>query len=230
MGAPGTNRTSVRKITHTFTRGGIHTNFKKRVSFSVNGAPITLTLPPNIAPGGYLVRQEIIALHLAQTEGGAEFYPSCTQIMVGGSQTGTPNQTVLFPGAYSDTDPGILDTTVFNAGATYIFPGPPVSNLASLTDMSSSAGQNNGPGTNGPQGKGNNGTTSSAYPASSTTSSRSPKSTSTGSGAQPSSAASKCRLLKRDVTLARRNSVVQHKVHKRRTSFMRALYDAVRFS
>jgi Auxiliary Activity family 9 (formerly GH61) len=67
--------------------------------------------------------------------GGAEFYPSCTQIRVGGSQTGTPNQTVLFPGAYSDTDPGVYDPSVYSPGAPYIFPGPPVSNLASLADM-----------------------------------------------------------------------------------------------
>jgi hypothetical protein len=200
---------------------------------SVNGGPITLTLPTNVAPGGYLVRQEIIALHLAQSQGGAEFYPSCTQIMVGGSQTGTPNQTVAFPGAYSDTDPGILVPDVFSAGATYIFPGPPVSNLASFSDMSSSAGQNNGPGTNGPQGKGNANQTTSASPASTTSSSRSPKSTSTtGSGAQPSagSSASTCRLLKRDVTLAKRSAAAQHKAHKRRRSFMRSLYEAVRFS
>jgi hypothetical protein len=227
MGAPGTNRTSVRKrISHPLSTG--HTKIACR---SVNGGPITMTLPTNIAPGGYLIRQEIIALHLAETAGGAEFYPSCTQVMIGGSQTGTPNQTVSFPGAYSDTDPGILDTTVFTAGATYIFPGGPVSNLFSATDMSSSAGQNNGPGTNGPQGKGYNQTTS-ANPVSTTSTSRSPKSTSTGSGAQPSagSTASKCRLLKRDVTLARRSAAAQHKAHKRRSSFIRSLYDAVRFS
>jgi hypothetical protein len=198
----------------------------------VNGSPVTLTLPANIAPGQYLVRQEIIALHLATTLGGAEFYPSCTQINVGGSQTGTPNQTVLFPGAYSDTDPGILDPTVFNAGDTYIFPGPPVSNLFSATDMSTSAGQNNGPGTNGPQpGLSRN---SSASPAASSTA-KAPKSSSTssGSGAQPTpaSSSSKCNLLKRDATLARRSSQAHHKAqHRRRTSFMRALFDAVRYS
>ncbi|KAF8266394.1 glycosyl hydrolase family 61-domain-containing protein [Lactarius quietus] len=202
----------------------------------MNGSPVTLTLPPNIAPGGYLVRQEIIALHLAVTLGGAEFYPSCTQINVGGSQTGTPNQTVTFPGAYSDNDPGIYDPSVFDAGATYIFPGPPVSNLASATDMSSSAGQNNGPGTNGPQpGQTSGNGTSSAHPASSTATGHSPKSTSTssGSGSQPTpgSSATQCKLQKRSVTLARRSSLAQHKAQlKRRTSFMRAIFDAVRYS
>ncbi|KAH9952641.1 glycosyl hydrolase family 61-domain-containing protein [Russula dissimulans] len=100
----------------------------------MNGKPITLTLPTNVAPGDYLVRQEIIALHLAMTLGGAEFYPSCTQIRIGGSQTGTPNQTVSFPGAYSDNDPGIYDPDVYS-NQVYDFPGPPVSNLASPADM-----------------------------------------------------------------------------------------------
>lgn len=55
---------------------------------------------------------QIIALHVATTVGGAEFYPSCTQVRIGGNGTGTPDSTVSFPGAYSDTDPGIFDPTV----------------------------------------------------------------------------------------------------------------------
>lgn len=58
-----------------------------------------------------LVKQ-IIALHLATSMGGAEFYPSCTQVSIGGSGTGQPDSTVLFPGAYSDSDPGIYDPDV----------------------------------------------------------------------------------------------------------------------
>jgi hypothetical protein len=58
----------------------------------MNGKPASVILPTQVAPGDYLVRHEIIALHLAVTLGGAESYPSCTQIRVGGSQTGTPNQ------------------------------------------------------------------------------------------------------------------------------------------
>ena len=185
----------------------------------MNGKPAVVTLPTDVSPGGYLVRHEIIALHLAQSMGGAEFYPSCTQVLLGGSQTGTPNQTVSFPGAYSDSDPGIYDPNVYDPGTPYVFPGGPVSNLASPSDMSNGA-QNNG-----------NNQTSSASPATTTASSSSPKSTSTSSGSgaqpQPSSASSVCRLKKRSVTLARRSSVAQH---KRRTSFLRALRDAVRHS
>ncbi|KDQ51349.1 glycoside hydrolase family 61 protein [Jaapia argillacea MUCL 33604] len=98
----------------------------------MNGDTFTLTLPQNIAPGDYLIRHEIIALHLANSMGGAEFYPSCTQVRIGGSGTGTPGQTVQLPGAYSDTDPGIYDPNVFNPGSPYTFPGPAISNLASL--------------------------------------------------------------------------------------------------
>ena len=122
----------------------------------MQGDSYSLLLPDNLRPGDYLIRHEIIALHLAVTRGGAEFYPSCTQIRVGGSGTGTPSDTVTFPGAYSDNDPGIFDPTVstevylekpllsrscspadvlsalqvFDNDSTYVFPGPAISNLA----------------------------------------------------------------------------------------------------
>ena len=82
------------------------------LSFSDNGASFDVTLPQNLAPGGYLIRHEIIALHLAEQIGGAEFYPMCTQVTIGGNGNGVPSPTVSFPGAYSDTDPGIYDPTV----------------------------------------------------------------------------------------------------------------------
>ncbi|KAI0638726.1 glycosyl hydrolase family 61-domain-containing protein [Trametes polyzona] len=97
----------------------------------MNGDSYSLTLPEDLAPGDYLIRHEIIALHLAVSKGGAEFYPSCTQIRVGGNGNGKPTDTVKFPGGYSDSDPGIFDPSVFDSGAKYVFPGPPISNLAS---------------------------------------------------------------------------------------------------
>lgn len=90
-----------------------------------------MTLPSSLASGGYLVRHELIALQIAQTEGGAEFYPSCTQINVDGSETGTPSDSdlVSLPGAYSDTDAGIL-VNAYDASLDYQFPGPAVVTLA----------------------------------------------------------------------------------------------------
>ncbi|KAH9985297.1 glycoside hydrolase family 61 protein J [Russula vinacea] len=182
----------------------------------LNRQPISVTLPTQVAPGDYLVRNEIIALQLAVSLGGAEFYPSCTQIRVGGSKTGTPNQTVLFPGAYSDNDPGIYDPNVYSPGAAYVFPGPPVSNLASPQDMtgqpddSSPSGGNSSPTSTGKNGK---------------------PTTATGSGPQPTAQTPLnrvCKLQKRGAALSRRGMDIGR--HKRLTSFMRAIRDVFYYS
>lgn len=72
------------------------------------GAPVNITMPSTIAAGSYLMRHEIIALQNSQSPGGAEYYPSCLQVTVSGSETGTPNSSINFPGAYKETDPGLL--------------------------------------------------------------------------------------------------------------------------
>jgi len=97
-----------------------------------NGGVSSATIPKTLAPGNYMVRHEIIALHLATQPGGAEFYEGCAQLRVGGDQTGapSPNELVSLPGAYSDNDPGIFDPNVFDTQSTYTFPGPPVTKLA----------------------------------------------------------------------------------------------------
>ncbi|KAF7798203.1 hypothetical protein EIP86_009420 [Pleurotus ostreatoroseus] len=105
------------------------------------GLPYNMTLPQNIAPGDYLIRHEILALHLGNEPDGAEFYPSCTQVRIGGSGTDTPNSTVTFPGAYDLSDPGILVPDIYNPGFVYTdFPGPPISNV--VADSSSGAAVN----------------------------------------------------------------------------------------
>jgi len=111
-----------------------------------NGADATVTLPKDIAPGNYIVRHEIIALHLANSKGGAEFYEGCVQLKIGGSGTGAPSkdELVKLPGAYSDTDPGIFDPTVFDSGAKYSFPGPAISKLAATSSSSSAPSGNPG--------------------------------------------------------------------------------------
>jgi len=98
----------------------------------MDGKEYSTSVPQNLKAGGYLIRHEIIALHLADSKGGAEFYPSCIQVNVKGSGTGTPssNSLVSFPGAYSDSDPGIFDKNVFDTNAKYSFPGPAVVKLA----------------------------------------------------------------------------------------------------
>lgn len=108
----------------------------------MDGGVYSTNLPNNIAPGGYLIRHEIIALHLATQKGKAEFYPSCQQVKVGGNGTGGPTQDELlsFPGAYSDDDPGIFVPDVFNPSAQYVFPGGPIAKFVT------SSGDDNGDG------------------------------------------------------------------------------------
>jgi len=64
--------------------------------------------------------------------GGAEFYPQCVQLRVGGSKSGYPasNELVTFPGAYADRDPGLFVPGIFEPGFQYQIPGPPVAKLA----------------------------------------------------------------------------------------------------
>lgn len=87
-------------------------------------------LPNCIAPGQYLLRVEIIALHSAKNSGQAQFYQSCAQINVSGSGSFTPSSTVSFPGAYKSNDPGILINIYGKLGQPdldgkpYTVPGP----------------------------------------------------------------------------------------------------------
>ena len=88
-----------------------------QVPVTVNGNTTSVQLPQNLAAGDYLLRHEIIALHLGNEPGGAEFYPSCSQLRISTSnRTDTlavqPILTVSLPGAYSDNDPGIFVPTV----------------------------------------------------------------------------------------------------------------------
>ncbi|KAJ2502838.1 hypothetical protein GGH96_000708, partial [Coemansia sp. RSA 1972] len=61
-----------------------------------NNGKVDLVIPADIAPGKYLVRTEIIALHEgnrvygADKDAGAQFYPSCAMITVMGAGTAKP--------------------------------------------------------------------------------------------------------------------------------------------
>jgi lytic cellulose monooxygenase (C1-hydroxylating) len=59
-----------------------------------------LKIPSDIAPGDYLLRTEVIALHVAGSAGGAQHYVTCFQLKITGNGTANPKG-VSFPGAYS---------------------------------------------------------------------------------------------------------------------------------
>ncbi|KAG8944678.1 hypothetical protein FRC04_001642 [Tulasnella sp. 424] len=89
-----------------------------------NCGKASFTIPSDIAPGDYLLRAEVIALHVAGSVGGAQHYMSCYQLTITGSGSKTPAG-VAFPGAYSQTDPGIL-FNLYTSFTTYTIPGPTV--------------------------------------------------------------------------------------------------------
>merc|ERR1712000_750596 len=82
----------------------------------------SVTVPSTIAPGNYVLRHEIIALHSAGQADGAQNYPFCVNLEVTGSGTDSP-EGVLGTALYTPTDAGIL-VSIYTAGATYEIPGP----------------------------------------------------------------------------------------------------------
>ncbi|KAI0781073.1 glycosyl hydrolase family 61-domain-containing protein [Trametes elegans] len=177
----------------------------------MSGKTYTINLPDDLAAGNYMLRNEIIALHLATEKGGAEFYPACMQLKVGGDATGAPDSSeeVTFPGGYSDSDPGIFDPNVFDTNAKYTFPGPKIAKLAATATGSGSSGDDDSSSAAVPSGtKGG---------ASSTRSASSATATSTGKGSK-----GQCRLKRATSNSTSNNSAVrarqQHSRAMRRMS------------
>jgi hypothetical protein len=83
------------------------------------------TIPASLAPGNYLIRHELLALHQANTP---QFYAECAQLQVTGSGTAQPSGSYLanIPGYAPQSDPGITVDTYSSAITTYTPPGPPV--------------------------------------------------------------------------------------------------------
>ncbi|GAB1309915.1 cellulase [Madurella fahalii] len=92
------------------------------------GASWTFTIPPNLADGEYLLRHEILGLHVAGTPMGAQFYPVCAAIRVSGGGSVQLPTGISLPGAYDPTDPGILVQLwrVNQGQVQYTAPGGPV--------------------------------------------------------------------------------------------------------
>ncbi|OAL56468.1 endoglucanase-like protein II [Pyrenochaeta sp. DS3sAY3a] len=83
-------------------------------------------LPTGLASGEYLLRSEMLALHGAQTVGGAQFYIGCAQLKITGTGTaGSCGPTISLPGAYKAEDANIYIPNVYNGfdATTYKAPG-----------------------------------------------------------------------------------------------------------
>ena len=67
------------------------------------GAWWEVTIPPTLATGEYILRHEILGLHVAYAVNGAQFYPSCVHLKVTGTGSDAPSGVGL-PGAYDPND------------------------------------------------------------------------------------------------------------------------------
>lgn len=109
-------------------QSGLDTS-KSSTAWTTDGqSSVDVTIPSCIPAGNYLMRNEQIALHVAQSVGGAQFYLSCGQLTVtgGGSTEPAGDELVAFPGAYSAQDPGILVNINYPVLKSYTNPGPAV--------------------------------------------------------------------------------------------------------
>ncbi|KAK7749248.1 hypothetical protein SLS62_008327 [Diatrype stigma] len=91
-------------------------------AFIANNATWDTVVPSNLKAGSYVFRHEIIALHGAGSENGAQNYPQCFNIDIDGSGTELPEGT-LGTALYTPTDPGILFNP-YQAFTSYEIPGP----------------------------------------------------------------------------------------------------------
>jgi cellulase len=89
-----------------------------------NGNAWTVDIPSNLAPGGYVLRHEIIALHSAGQPNGAQSYPQCINLEVTGGGSATPSGTPA-TSLYTASDPGIT-FNLYEDFSSYPIPGPPV--------------------------------------------------------------------------------------------------------
>ncbi|KAF9263380.1 hypothetical protein L218DRAFT_927969 [Marasmius fiardii PR-910] len=77
------------------------------------------TIPASLAPGQYLIRNEIIALHSITPQN----YPSCVQLDVKGSGKGYPSDKdlVSIPGLYDN----VAFPNIYSDFGSFTIPGPP---------------------------------------------------------------------------------------------------------
>ncbi|KAK1762970.1 glycoside hydrolase family 61 protein [Phialemonium atrogriseum] len=87
-----------------------------------------VTIPLSLKPGLYMVRHEILSLHIQNKP---QFYPECAHLNITGTGTAFPPDDFLkkFPGAYDENDPSIkidIYTDEMKKTENYTIPGGPI--------------------------------------------------------------------------------------------------------
>jgi len=88
---------------------------------NANGGKHSVKIPSTLPAGDYILRAEHIALHVASSYPGAQFYVGCAQVKITGGGSASPPKIAL-PGAYKGSDPGIT-VNIYNNPQSYTAPG-----------------------------------------------------------------------------------------------------------
>ncbi|KAG8796854.1 hypothetical protein FRC16_009456, partial [Serendipita sp. 398] len=103
---------------------GLHSDGTWAVDTMIaNQGKVNFQLPVCVPSGEYFMRVELIALHGAGSLLGAQFYMECAQIRVTGGGSASP-ATVSFPGAYGQSDPGILVNILYLPAIRFLVQDP----------------------------------------------------------------------------------------------------------
>lgn len=91
-----------------------------------NNLTWSVQIPASIAPGQYVLRHEVLALHQSDRPNGTEAYPQCINLEVQSSGTDRP-EGVLATQLYKNDGPG-MDYDIYNIDKMppYTIPGPAV--------------------------------------------------------------------------------------------------------
>jgi len=114
------------KIAHTGLISGTVNKGSWGAGEIVKNMKYDAKIPASLAPGKYLIRHEVIAMHQANAP---QFYMQCAQLEVSGSGSAQPSGEYLasFPGTYNQNDPSIkVDVYASTIRTDYTPPGPPV--------------------------------------------------------------------------------------------------------
>lgn len=104
-------------------------------------------IPESIAPGNYVLRHELMALHGAEMEDGAQNYPQCFNLRVTGSGTAKPDG-ILGTALYKPTEAGV-SVDIYSSLSTYQLPGPTIWSGATSISQTTSAVTSTGSATAG---------------------------------------------------------------------------------
>ncbi|KAJ0158933.1 Polysaccharide monooxygenase Cel61a [Colletotrichum tanaceti] len=152
-----------------------------------NGFTWTLQIPPTLAPGNYVLRHEILALHSGGNPNGAQAYPQCFNIRVTGGGSLAPAG-VKGTALYKADDPGVL-FNLYTSPLVYQMPGPTLvaglpSTVAQSTARPTATSSATPPGATGGNGGGSPSTTlrTTTVPAPATTTITSTRAATTSAG------------------------------------------------